>query len=717
MSFTPSTAPQPSITKASHPLRWLMWCAPLILAACSGPVTPEEQVIVGITPPAVEEAIAQDDQYDGTEHLWTDDGTDTRLTQESLTTGNNLLSNSPWASATNGWGPIERNTSVGETSARDGRPMSVNGQIYTSGFGVHANSTMTFAIGGKCSRFISDVGIDDEVGNKGSVVFQIYADGTRLFDSGKMTGADAAKTIDISIAGRKELKLVVTDSGDKNSQDHADWGGATLVDCSVAASPTPAPAPEPVPTPAPVPAPVVPAPTPEPVPTPAPVPAPVVPAPFRASRSCAHSRTCPHSCSGSSRQSFLRPLPNLSPLLLRFQHLSSPLQFPIVPAPLPVVPAPVVPAPTPPAPTPAPAIVNGPLVITKGGTYSGEYLSNDPTVAAVKIKTAEPVILENCTLRGRGHLIDASWTSANLIVRNCKGYGLNPNDRTRIPGRFVQAQGIVSLLIENNLMDKTAGIYVNQWQGNKGLPVSVVIRNNLARNIEGRYSDGNGGFQDKFYRVQFVQFNGMRDLSGAEIAWNRVENTARQSHVEDVINIYASNGTASSPIRIHDNLINGAFAGRPDASYSGGGIMLGDGCGSGYTEATNNTVLETSNYGIAVAGGDHQSVKGNTILALGKLSDGTLLDADSDAGFYLRNYCAVPNDPSTVVAEGNTVGWTVPSSSNANSRWDWSVKAGVERNNTRVQDQKRAVDPQVLAQAITEWEGRARAAGVLSGPR
>lgn len=362
-------------------------------------------------------------------------------------------------------------------------------------------------------------------------------------------------------------------------------------------------------------------------------------------------------------------------------------------------------------------MVNGPLVITKGGTYSGEYLSNDPSVPAIRIKTSEPIILENCTLRGRGHLIDASWTSANLTVRNCKGYGLNPNDRTRIPGRFLQAEGVVSLLIENNFMEKTAGIYINKWQGNKGLPVSIVIRNNLVRNIEGRYSDGNGGFQDKFHRVQFVQFNGMRDISGAEIAWNRVENTARQSHVEDVINIYDSTGTANSPIRIHDNLINGAFSGRPDASYSGGGIMMGDGCNSGYTEATGNTVLETSNYGIAVAGGHHQKISGNTMLALGKLSDGTLLDADSDSGFYMRNYCQTPNDASTVIAEGNTVGWGTPTASNADARWDWSVTAGVERNNSSIQAANRAVNPLLLAQAITAWESRAKAAGMIAGPR
>ncbi|MBB5364655.1 NPCBM/NEW2 domain-containing protein, partial [Deinococcus humi] len=446
MSFTPSTAPQPSITKAPRPLRWLVWCAPLILAACSGPSTPEEQVIAKTTPPVIEKTVEQDDPYDGTEHLWTDDGTDTRLTQESLTAGNNMLSNSPWTSATNGWGPIERNTSVGETSAKDGRPMSINGQKYTSGFGVHANSTMTFAIGGKCSRFISDVGIDDEVANKGSVVFQVYADGTKLFDSGKMTGADATKTIDISVAGRKELKLVVTDAGDKNNQDHADWGGTTLVDCNVAANPAtpaptpapvptpvvPAPVPEPVPTPAPVPTPVVPAPVPEPVPTPAPVPTPVVPAPVPEpvpTPTPVPTPVVPAPVPEPVPTPTPVPTPVVPAPVPEPVPTPTPVPTPVVPAPVPVVPTPVpapvpapvptpvIPAPTPtPVPAPTPAIVSGPLVITKGGTYTGEYLSNDPTVAAVKIKTAEPVILENCTLRGRGHLIDASWTSANLIV-------------------------------------------------------------------------------------------------------------------------------------------------------------------------------------------------------------------------------------------------------------------------------------------------------------
>ncbi len=630
----PTTAPS-TVSKSARPLRWLVWCAPLILAACSGPSAPQEQTgMVG-------QPADHGSMYDGVDRSWTDEDASTRLTQEALLAGDNVMSKSAWAAATNGWGPVERNRSNGDAGATDGKTLTLNGKTYATGLGVHASSSITFNLSSECKLFVADIGVDDEVGDRGSVVFQVFGDGVKLYDSLKMTGASTTKKLRVDIQGRKVLKLVVTDAGDNNYYDHADWAAPTLQGCTV-----------------PVPPSVTTQPTTPPVVPVAPTPTP-----------------------------------------------------PAAPAP------PAVPTPPAPAPVPTLPVVSGPLVITKGGTYSGEYVSNDPSVPVIQIKTSEPVILENCTLRGRGHLINASWSWANLTVRNCKGYGLNPNDRARFPGRFLSAEGITSLLIENNLMEKTAGIYVNTWKGNTGLPVTIAIRNNLARDIEGRYSDGNGGFQDKFSIVQFVQLNNMRDLHGAEIAWNRVENTARQSHVEDVINIHNSNGLAGSPIRIHNNLINGAFAGRPDASYSGGGIMLGDGCDSAYTEAVNNTVLETSNYGIAVAGGHHQSIRGNTILGLGKLSDGTLLDAESDSGFYLRNYCQTPNDTSTVIAEGNTVGWGTASNSNPNARWDWSVSAGVERNNTRIQATNRAVDPQVLAQAILDWERRAQAASMVIGAR
>ena len=45
------------------------------------------------------------------------------------------------------------------------------------------------------------VGIDDEVGTIGSVTFEVYADATKVYDSGAMTGATATKLVDVSIAG------------------------------------------------------------------------------------------------------------------------------------------------------------------------------------------------------------------------------------------------------------------------------------------------------------------------------------------------------------------------------------------------------------------------------------------------------------------------------------------------------------------------------------
>jgi hypothetical protein len=132
-------------------------------------------------------------------------------------------------SQTNGWGPVERNMSNGETGAGDGRPMSLQGQHFSSGLGVHANSDITYNIASSgFNHFYSSVGVDDEVGNNGSVIFQAYVDGVKKFDSGVMTGSSATQFADVSVAGASTLRLVVTDAGNGNAFDHADWAGALL---------------------------------------------------------------------------------------------------------------------------------------------------------------------------------------------------------------------------------------------------------------------------------------------------------------------------------------------------------------------------------------------------------------------------------------------------------------------------------------------------------
>jgi hypothetical protein len=149
------------------------------------------------------------------------------------------LSDLAWTSMTNGWGPAEKDRSNGETGASDGRVITLGGRTYAKGLGVHAASELRYALGGAYATFIADVGVDDETGAYGSVVFQVYADGVKLFDSGVMTGTTATKPVSIGVGGRSVLRLVVTDAGNGNGSDHADWAGARLVRATAAVSAAP----------------------------------------------------------------------------------------------------------------------------------------------------------------------------------------------------------------------------------------------------------------------------------------------------------------------------------------------------------------------------------------------------------------------------------------------------------------------------------------------
>lgn len=133
-----------------------------------------------------------------------------------------LLSAQPWTYMANEWGPAERNQSSGGPGAEDGRTLSLNGVQYPNGFGVSAPSALEFRLGGSCSAFTADVGIDDEVGSQGTVMFQVWGDGQKLYDSGHMTGSTATRHVSLMIPGVRSLRLQVI-AVDATADDHADW--------------------------------------------------------------------------------------------------------------------------------------------------------------------------------------------------------------------------------------------------------------------------------------------------------------------------------------------------------------------------------------------------------------------------------------------------------------------------------------------------------------
>lgn len=142
--------------------------------------------------------------------------------------GTSYLSDLPWLSATSGWGPPERDTSNGESAAGDGHPISLGGAVYAKGLGVHAQSEVSFYTGKACEKVTADVGVDDEKGAKGTVAFEIWADGTKAASTGVLTNAQPAEPITADVSGAQVVRLVVTDGGDGIDSDHADWADARL---------------------------------------------------------------------------------------------------------------------------------------------------------------------------------------------------------------------------------------------------------------------------------------------------------------------------------------------------------------------------------------------------------------------------------------------------------------------------------------------------------
>jgi hypothetical protein len=143
-------------------------------------------------------------------------------------TGDVYVSDLPFFSATNGWGPVERDTSNGEQAAGDGKPITLNGVVYAKGLGTNAVSDVAVYLGGNCSRFTATVGVDDEQGSAGSVTFSVLSDGKTLTTTPVLTGSSASVNLDVDITGTQLLDLVVGDGGNGNGNDHGDWADAQV---------------------------------------------------------------------------------------------------------------------------------------------------------------------------------------------------------------------------------------------------------------------------------------------------------------------------------------------------------------------------------------------------------------------------------------------------------------------------------------------------------
>ncbi len=309
----------------------------------------------------------------------------------------------------------------------------------------------------------------------------------------------------------------------------------------------------------------------------------------------------------------------------------------------------------------------GPLVITTGGTYSGNWQSTDAKTPAVMVATTDAVTIENSHIRGTGNLIATNVQGSNLTVRNSLGVALNAAVKGQPNGNFVEVSSPARLDVENNYVENArGGVIVHGYGGTRNGEQTIVVRANRARNLNGLLSDGNGSYLpgegSSVSPAHFIQFDSVQSVPRIDVGWNEVVNYPGQSLVDDNIDLYRSGGTANGPLEIHDTYIQGAYPYKAQDAYAGGGIETKGAPSDSVQEAPafnsihDNQVIGTVNYGIKFGAGHDNIASNNRVISSGLLADGTKIAAE-DVG--LVNGGAVGQGSSVYnnTMRDNVVGW------------------------------------------------------------
>ena len=257
---------------------------------------------------------------------------------------------------------------------------------------------------------------------------------------------------------------------------------------------------------------------------------------------------------------------------------------------------------------------------------------DNSTVGCIKLINCTNITIQDCRLiSARGNGVDI-YKCKNITIKDCYMESIS------------------------------TGVYAIESQG-------INVSYNKVKNVKG-----------PFPRGQMVQFN---EVSGENnvVSFNRCENILGESYPEDIINMYKTNGTADSPVKIIGNWIRG---GGP--SHTGGGIMLGDNGGS-YLIAKNNILVNPGQYGMAISSGTNIQIINNKIF--GKQQYFT------NVGLYVWNQ--YPSACSSNTVSDNLVNW-VKANGEANNSWNNGNCGIVLHWNTNILKAK--IDSTILPQKI-----------------
>lgn len=278
------------------------------------------------------------------------------------------------------------------------------------------------------------------------------------------------------------------------------------------------------------------------------------------------------------------------------------------------------------------------LSFSQGSRYTGSYKKSSP----IEYVNKSNIVIEGMEFSPSNTYAIVLWNCKNVVIKNCK-FTSAPNIRAV----YIEKGDNVTI-VDCTFEDVYEGVLVERSTNN------IKVEHNNFKNIRGKLDGG-------AYFATAVQFNRVSG-SGNSISYNAIENIQGQSSPEDIINLFASNGTPSSPIMVRENWLRG---GGPN--LSGGGINLGDHGGS-YQIAEKNILVNPGQYGMAISGGHDMIIRDNKIY--GKRQSFT------NVGLIATNWTPNLGNAYNITVERNQINWT-NKDGNINTLWSPAKKGEI----------------------------------------
>ncbi|MDR3651544.1 MAG: T9SS type A sorting domain-containing protein [Paludibacter sp.] len=248
----------------------------------------------------------------------------------------------------------------------------------------------------------------------------------------------------------------------------------------------------------------------------------------------------------------------------------------------------------------------------QGTRYTGPYTPS----GAINWGGVSNKVIDGLSFTGLSQNNINLWECTNITIQNCKF--------SKSAFRAISAENSKNLIIQDCVFDSVAdGILSNSNASNpfnNGTSSGIKVIHNYFKNIIGGWPG--------HHAVMFASVNGG---GGSQINFNSFENIHLQSHVDDMVSIYASYGSVNDSIEIIGNWFRGGDYNT--ANHTGSGITFGDNGGS-YIHVKNNIVVNITSGAIGNAGATNTIVENNIIYQSQALAN----PSNNADGYIMTNF-------------------------------------------------------------------------------